>query len=112
MDKETALVALRVMLAASQKARSNLRGSVGDDELGERLLAEMHPWLFGQKCVIPALAQVISRAERGSAVVGKTFYHMMWIAKREPAIELSAAFMTSGAGLPQPDLRWNALTWS
>ena len=109
MTRAQALKHLRVMLFAVQKARSNLMETVGDDEIGQKINADLNPWLFGPRCVLPPLVKYLDRLEAGAPISGADFYNFMAIATRSsPIIALAA---TDSEDLPEPELAWCAQVW-
>jgi hypothetical protein len=109
-DRASVVGHLHVMLSACQKVRSDLREGLGDDDLTESVNADMRPWLFGPKSVLPKLAEYVSRADAGAPITGAEFYNFMWIAQQESSIGLVAQ-MIAPPGLPHPDLIWFTRAW-
>lgn len=111
MNRAEALRLLRIMLTAAQKTRSDLREGLGEDEAMEMAQAELRPWLFGPKSIVPSLAEYIGRAELGKPITGAEFYNFMWVAHNDGLIVLTA-HMIAPPGLPEPDLAWHGQVWS
>jgi hypothetical protein len=109
MTRGKALKHLRTMLFAVQKARSDLIEAVGDDDAGRAVNADLSPWLFGPKCILPALVKFLDRVESGGPIAGADFYNFMRIADRTPAI--LAITIIDGEPLPEPELAWCAQVW-
>ena len=50
--------------------------------LSEKLAAEIWPWVFGEKCPLPALAKIIDDAETSGVLTPMDYYNMMVIFER------------------------------
>lgn len=108
MTYDEALKALKSALTAAQKDRSTLSASIGDDALGETLGANLSPWLFGPKSVVPKLAETITRAERTGSIAGSDLYNLLWIANKAD-LDMTASML--GGELPELDISWHGQTF-
>ena len=109
MTRTQALAHLRTMLFAVQKARSVLSESLGESATAQAVNADLSPWLFGPRSVLPALLKYLDRLEAGAPISGADFYNFMSIAARTPAIMVDTAIGASP--LPEPDLAWCGQVW-
>jgi hypothetical protein len=109
MNRTQALIHLRAMLFAVQKTRSILSESMGEDATAQAVNADLSPWLFGPRSVLPALIKYLDRVEAGGPISGADFYNFMSIAARTPAIIVEAAIGDSP--LPEPDFAWYGQVW-
>ena len=109
MTRALALKDLQAMLTACQKSRSDLTETMGDGPSANLLKAELSPWLFGHKSIVPTLLRFLDRSEKGASIAGADFYNFMWVASREPSIGLVA--LAQGHDLPKPDLAWMGKKW-
>lgn len=107
-----ALTILRSLFFGTQKARSNLRESLGDSEIAISLLEDGHPWLFGPKCPLDALGKAIARAEAGEPIAGSDLRNFLWIAELEPILGISAQAWLQDVPLPEPDMAMSVQTWT
>ena len=109
MNRESAIDLVRDLLVIAQKCRSNLLEGMGDDELAQRVLADLHPWLFGPKCIVGPLSAYLTRVEGGAPITGAELYNWVTIANREPALLVGA--LALARDLPEPDIHWLGSTW-
>jgi hypothetical protein len=76
------------MLLGAQKARSVGWEAVGDDEAGLTVLTALEPWLYGERCVVPVLAD---RLDNPKTVDPLEYRNLMMVALRFcPAIALAS----------------------
>jgi hypothetical protein len=104
-----ALGHLRAMMTSTQKARSNLLEALEkvDDPDPEELAEKTNPWLFGPKSVLPKLAELIPKYEKGAPISGMDFFNLMYVAtKFEPSIGVITL-----TPLPIPDTAWIGEVW-
>ena len=112
MNRDEALAALRLMLTASQKARSTMLESLGDDALAEKMAEDLNPWLFGKRSLVPKLVEYVSRVEAGAPIAGLDLFNFLYVAEQEPAIGLVAIALSEGEGLPERDYAWMGQVWA
>ena len=77
MKQETALNMLRAMLKSTQRFRSITMETTPENV--HPYLPVMHPWIFGDKCILPALSDVIDRAETSGLLRPRDFFNMMTV---------------------------------
>jgi hypothetical protein len=73
-------------------------------EVVESLLADLEPWIFGNKCPLPVPARVLDAVDGGKQVDPLFFYNMVFIAR---VLEPSLGFACGIFGLeeePLPEL--------
>lgn len=106
MKMSEAVQHLREMLWALQKYRSitmeTLGPGTGDLYLSEEFAAEMWPWVFGEKCPLPALSKILDDVDSGNDLVPHDYYNMMTILERfMPEVKLAAVAIRGGATIPE-----------
>lgn len=102
MKKGVALQHLRVMIWTLQRYRSMANDPllgliVPDDTPGlqftESFVAEHWPWIFGEKCPLEKLVEVVDRAEETGVLAPMDYYNFMTILDRfMPELRVAAAF--------------------
>ena len=102
MKQETALKHLRLMMWCIQRFRANamdpLFGPVVADgtpglQLTESMVADMFPWIFGDKCPLEVLAKVIDGVEETGVLVPMDYYNFMFILDRfMPELRMVSVF--------------------
>lgn len=120
MNEEEALGHVRNMLLACQKMRSNIYEVFNasdpfaetngptierwtEDTMEGRMSKEMHPWLFGEQCIMPTLANILDAGE----IDGMTFYNLMWVAQTDGMLGLNIVLVSTGREtLPEPEAVW------
>lgn len=102
MTQDMAVRYLRAMLTAAQKIRSINRENGIPDEIAAGLM----PWLYGDRCVLRALTQILDGVDAGQPLAPGDFYNMMVIADRTPAIGIAAGLAADRLELPGPDMEW------
>ena len=60
------------VLVSTQKVRSILRESIGENLMTEKLLEDLHPWLFGEKCVLEGLSRALKAGPTKADVMNFT----------------------------------------
>jgi len=86
MKLEERVKYLNHLLRDAQRVRSKLLESVGDDEVGQTILEEINPWLFGRKCIILPLTKCIDNGNPTDEDV----YNFSIIAQRSPTLSLES----------------------
>lgn len=83
VTEEEAITQLRTFMYALQKYRSVAVGK-GPRELGMsgELAADVWPWVFGEKCPLPALANILDNVDRGKSLAPMDYYNQMTILTR------------------------------
>lgn len=108
MNHEQAVAHLRAMLRALQKRRS----LAAELDYPVEVLEHLNPWIYGDKCPIPALAKLIDRAENGGRIRPLDFFNMVAIAT---TLEPSIGFLCRTNGDPdfpeRPDPHWLKSGW-
>lgn len=102
MKQEDAVQHLRTIMFVLQKFRSNSRDPilgiiVPDDTPGlqvtESLAAETWPWVFGDKCPLPALMQILDAVNRTQSLAPMDYYNQMIILDRfMPEVKAAAGW--------------------
>ena len=93
MKKENAVRHLRTFMWMVQRARSNatdplLGFVVSDDDPGlglqitESMMADLMPWVFGDRCVLPALDKILGVYDRTGELAPMDYYNQMFILDR------------------------------
>ena len=67
------------------------------DEIGESMLAYLHPWLFGQKCILIGLQKISNQQQ----LTPSDFYNLMWVANI-----INQKGMLMDWTPPTPDISW------
>lgn len=79
LTQAKALDMLRGMLKLLQRARSTM----SEAGLDQKVLKSIFPWVFDpDKCIVPALADLIGRAEKSGTLAPADFYNMMTVLYR------------------------------
>lgn len=89
---------LEVLLRSAQKSRSDAR-EAGNEEVS----AMLEPWLWGERCFIPTVAEVLTGRRNMTPL---DFYNLMAITERCPTVGLVAALREGGHEFPAPQLAW------
>jgi len=87
---------LEQVLSCAQKARSVQLEAFGDLPEAEEVLESLDPWLFGEKCVLPALILV---AKSGSLRPGDGM-NLATVLHRSPG--WGANVVSQGIEIPEP----------
>lgn len=105
MKQSEATQHLREMMWGLQKYRSitteTLSSGTGDICLSEELAARMWPWVFGEKCPLPALAKILDDVDNGKDLAPADYYNMMTILYRFMPEVAIAASLREGCSLPK-----------
>lgn len=104
MKHSEAAWCLRLMQWSIQKSRSTMKEMFGDT-MAETLLGDLHPWLAGNKNLLPVLSKMLDRIDNGEITTPLEFYNMMVLARKEPAIWMVATTCDE-KGLPEPSIEW------
>jgi hypothetical protein len=110
MNQKEAMEYMNKLFLGLQRARSvthenmDIMGGDISQELTERVLEDLTPWLHGEKG--QALLNGVEKVcDRGS-VTGGEFYNFMYIIYRlDPTIQAMAGTL-SETTFPEPDLKW------
>lgn len=115
MKQSEAVEHLRTMMRVVQRFRGiskeALVGGGWKEQVVDSLLADIQPYIFGNKCVLEALIKILDSVDAGNALAPHDFYNMIYIAgSLEPSI--GAACQLSGRiRFPlEADYRW-VLGW-
>lgn len=102
---------VRGLVFAVQKARSDMRESMGDGETADALLEDLHPWLFGEKSLLPALLKWQTNCEHDGKIGGGSLYNFVrMIQMKDPMLlELLPVW---GYAAPEPEVLWAVQTWT
>jgi len=95
LTQSHALDMLRGMLKLLLKARSSMR----EGAIDPNVLEDLYPWLFGDKCVLPALSGVIDRAEQSGTLSPMDFFNQMTVLYRFMPTLVAVAPITLGSKL-------------
>ena len=96
MKKSVAIQHLRTLMSMVQRARANahdpLLGFLDPDDASytdksgnprlvfkESLAAKIMPWVFGDRCILPALATILDRYDKDTTLAPMDYYNMMYI---------------------------------
>lgn len=102
MKQSTALQHLRIMMKMIQRARSIIR-ETWENETG---LADLYPWIFGEKCPLLPLEKIITDAERSGILKGCDYMNFMYLLYNfMPEVRLASAI--DAMGLPDEMIRPN-----
>jgi len=98
MKERDAIIHLREFMLGLQRYRSIVMETVGADTaltgtglLGESVdglglstefAAEMWPWVFGDKCPLPALVKILDSVDGGETLAPLDYYNQMFILDR------------------------------
>lgn len=78
IKKETLVEWLRILLHSWQRYRAGSAEMIG---LGEgRMEKEMWPWVFGDKCPVPAIARILGKYEDTGELDNMEVYNILFIA--------------------------------
>ena len=80
MKKEEAAQDLRHMMISIQKYRANIAelwGGQFDDTL-----AEQWPWIWGDRCPLPALSKILDTYDRDGTLTPADYFNMMTVLHR------------------------------
>jgi hypothetical protein len=113
MNAAQALAVVDRLTFVLQRMRSISAETLGDDATAHLLQSYLTPWVYGPKCLLPALAKV---QDRGSVTPGE-LYNFCFIAHTlEPTIALSSSLMAVAgnyaAALPAPSADWLTHPWA
>ena len=72
--EKVAVAQLRAYMVGLQKYRS-----IFAEEFGLEAGARMWPWVFGDKCPLPALSKILQRAEDGYGLAPMDYYNQLTI---------------------------------
>jgi hypothetical protein len=109
MTQEEARQWLEELLWCAQRARSTQREAFFGEEkdpLMEKVLADLHPWLYGPGNIVEGLIDYLGRLDRGRPIYGLEFFNWMWIPQREPALQFVRMFTRKAEEFPEPDVEW------
>lgn len=101
-----ALHIMRGLLFGVQKARS----ITFENGLTEADAAMLDPWLFGPKCILPTIATIVSRFERGDEVPGGDIFNVLSLIERHSPTVLMATELHRWE-IPDADIAWMAQTF-
>jgi hypothetical protein len=100
LTDELVLNIFRGLVFGVQRMRSISREESG---LSDEFLAEIHPWLFGPKCILPTLLKITEDLEKGGSVAGLTVFNIVRLMERHGVGALMSA---NGFDIPEADLAW------
>lgn len=108
-----ALHLLRMLMVATQKARSTMTESIGDSDMAQALLAETQPWLFGPRSILPKLAEQVQRAEAGAEIEGMQLFNWATLIERNvPVVLVSLGFQDPKLRGFEADMKWCGQRWA
>ena len=98
-----ALEVVRVMRFAAQKFRSGVTEDVGDDEVTERVVSDLYPWMFGELCILPTLMKI----EETGQVEPSDWMNLLYIWNRPEMAQVYTLYVTvfNGPELPEGGAR-------
>jgi len=106
---ENAAQHLRIMMWGLQKYRANIR-EMGS--LPESFLAQQWPWVFGDRCPLLALQDILDRYAKTEVLSGAEYHNMMVVLDRFiPEVKSACTFfqgdLTGEQRIPQgpPDIK-------
>ena len=100
MTQEEARGHLTAMMVAIQRYRSTV-AEVTEIDVERRVNADLSPWIFGDRCPLPALVKILDR----DVIVPLDLYNMMYVLDRFiPEVKLCSEYRW-----PVPDVSWVAL---
>lgn len=109
MNEADAIKMLQRLEFYVQKCRSDMMEgmgcSEGDGSTEMRVLTDLHPWLFGENCILKPLSMVNERVAKGEPLTAMDFYNMMYIVSKTPALELSPTMFGADFSFPKPSPR-------
>lgn len=98
----------REILEKTMRAYQRYRSTSMDLGVGEAFFAKsMWPWVFGDKCPLPAIAKMLGREK----IVPQEFYNIMFILEKfTPEVkmqgEIEQALNDVKFEFPTPDIAW------
>lgn len=121
MTEQEAIKLLRLILEGAQRSRSVVRETFGkqpnlpqkdnrkDDQgeapsLGDKTLASMFPYLFGEVNLVRVCTDLLGRVENGRGLAPVDFYNVIFLANREPL--LHTWFISMSQELPRSNPTW------
>jgi len=74
MKHSEAVKHLTAMMVAVQKARSVIKE---ESDLSDEALAEMFPWIMGDKCPLPTLVKILDSVDGGKKIEPIVYFNLM-----------------------------------
>jgi len=100
VTQEEARGHLTAMMVVIQRYRSTV-AEVTETDVERRVNADLSPWIFGDRCPLPALVKILDR----DVIVPLDLYNMMYVLDRFiPEVKLCSEYRW-----PVPDVSWVAL---
>lgn len=110
LDDTQANAAVRGLIFAVQKTRSDLREGLGGDEIGEALLRDLHPWLFGDDAVLAHLLRWQARCKAAGIIAGADLFNFVKLIEMKDSVILSLLSLYGYPSL-ESDISWFGRTW-
>lgn len=102
---------IRGMVFAVQKTRSDLQETIGGDEIGNSILEDLHPLVFGPQSMLPKLVAWQDRCKAEGVIAGADLFNFAKLLEmKDPMILLLLPLYNYG-DMPEPDISWFAQTW-
>lgn len=113
MKQSEAMDYVRKLIFGLQRARSVEREALGESgefsaEVVERVLADLTPWMNGEKG--KSFLEILVKVEERGTVAGMDLYNFMTVIHLLEPTASAVAGMLSGTTFPEPDLQW-VLGW-
>lgn len=93
--RKTAVLQIQRM---AMKARSDMTEALGDDEVAQRILHELHPYLFGELNLVYVSTLLIESGEFSNSDI----MNLLVLCHKEPALLLLHALWFDGDDLIEP----------
>lgn len=101
MDEKEARELLPKMISVFQKYRANAKESIGDGEVEREVLAEISPYIFGEKSPL-VLMDAMEKSER---IEAQSLWNLCYLIHQFiPEIVVAANIL--GLEIPEPELDW------
>ena len=101
MNEKTAKDLLPKMITVFQKFQANTKEAIGDDEVALGVLAEVLPYVFGEKSILHHLI----RLDNLGRIEPMDFYNTC-LMLHEFTPEIIVAGSSLGLDIPKPDTSW------
>jgi len=108
MKKSVAVQHLKTFMVTLQKHHSNVQDPIRGPGLSIEFLAEIYPWVFGEKCPLPQLQNVLDRYDSTGELSPQDYYNLMTILDKF-MYEIKAAAALLGGNLPEDGPRVDVL---
>lgn len=111
MNAMQANSAVRGLIFAVQKARSDITEALGEGEVATALLKDLHPFLFGDTSILPRLLDWQARCRKTESISGMDMYNLVrFIEMKDPAI-LALLPMYGYTDVSPANVQWFGQTW-